>query len=163
MSETLYSLMGDVEPHVALLFVSMIPLIELRGGVILGAALGLPWPTALAICIIGNVIPVPFIILFGRWTLDLLEKTRLFGGIVHRYKQRVLGKADVIHKYGPWGLLLFVGIPLPGTGAWTGSVLAILMDLRMKTAAPAILLGVVMAGVIMTLGSHGVLSVFRMG
>ena len=117
---------------------------------------------ALVICIIGNVIPVPFVILFGRWTLDFLGQTKAFGSIVTKYKAKVMSKSDVIHKYGPWGLLLFVGIPLPGTGAWTGSVLALLMNLRMREAVPAILLGVVMAGVIMTLGSHGLLGIFEL-
>ena len=131
---------GYFDPELALLIVSMVPLIELRGGVVLGAALGFHWLEALVICIIGNVIPVPFVILFGRWVLEFLGQTKAFGGLVKRYKAKVLSKSDVIHTYGPWGLLLFVGIPLPGTGAWTGSVLALLMDLRLKEAVPAILL-----------------------
>ncbi|MBR7149220.1 MAG: small multi-drug export protein [Firmicutes bacterium] len=151
-----------LQAELALLVVSMVPLIELRGGVILGAALGIHWLEALVICIIGNVIPVPFVILFGRWTLDFLGQTKAFGSIVTKYKAKVMRKSDVIHKYGPWGLLLFVGIPLPGTGAWTGSVLALLMNLRMREAVPVILLGVVMAGVIMTLGSHGLLGIFEL-
>ena len=153
---------GYLQPELALLVVSMVPFIELRGGVLLGAALGMPWPEALAICIIGNVIPVPFIILFGRWVLNFLEQTKLAGNLIRRYKKKVLGKADMIHKYGPWGLMLFVGIPLPGTGVWSGSVLALLMDLRLRSAIPAILLGVLMAGLIMTVGSHGFLSIFQM-
>lgn len=153
---------GYLQPELALLVVSMVPFIELRGGVLLGAALGMPWPEALAICIIGNVIPVPFIILFGRWVLNFLEQTKLMGNLIRRYKKKVLGKSDLIHKYGPWGLMLFVGIPLPGTGVWSGSVLALLMDLRLRSAIPAILLGVLMAGLIMTVGSHGFLSIFQM-
>ena len=153
---------GYLQPELALLVVSMVPFIELRGGVLLGAALGMPWPEALAICIIGNVIPVPFIILFGRWVLNFLEQTKLMGNLIRRYKKKVLDKADLIHKYGPWVLMLFVGIPLPGTGVWSGSVLALLMDLRLRSAIPAILLGVLMAGLIMTVGSHGILSIFQM-
>ena len=153
---------GYFDPELALLVVSMVPFIELRGGVVLGAALGFHWLEALLICIVGNIIPVPFVILFGRWILDFLGQTKAFGGIVKRYKAKVLSKSDVIHKYGPWGLLLFVGIPLPGTGAWSGSVLALLMDLRMREAIPAILMGIVLAGVIMTLGSHGLLGIFEM-
>jgi len=152
----------NLQPELAILVVSMVPFIELRGGVVLGAALGIHWLEALVICIIGNVIPVPFIILFGRWILNFLEQTKLFGNLVHRYKAKVLRKADVIHKYGPWGLMLFVGIPLPGTGVWSGSVLALLMDLRLRAAIPAILLGVILAGLIMTVGSHGFLSIFQM-
>ena len=151
-----------LQPQLAILVVSMVPFIELRGGVVLGAALGIHWLESLIICIIGNVLPVPFIIVFGRWTLNFLEHTKLFGAMVHRYKAKVLTKADLIHKYGPWGLMLFVGIPLPGTGVWSGSVLALLMDLRLRSAIPAILLGVIMAGLIMTVGSHGLLGIFQM-
>ena len=153
---------GYFEPELALLVVSMVPFIELRGGVVLGAALGIHWLECLIICIIGNVIPVPFVILFGRWILDYLGHTKMFGGLVHRYKAKVLSKADVIHKYGPWGLMLFVGIPIPGTGAWSGSVLALLLDLRLKEAVPAILLGIVIAGLIMTIGSQGLLGIFQL-
>ena len=153
---------GYFDPELALLVVSMVPFIELRGGVILGAALGFHWLEALVICIIGNIIPVPFVILFGRWTLDFLGQTKLLEGLVKRYKAKVLSKSDVIHRYGPWGLMIFVGIPLPGTGAWSGSVLALLMDLRLKEAVPAILAGILLAGAIMTLGSHGVLGIFQL-
>ena len=153
---------GYFDPELALLVVSMVPFVELRGGVILGAALGFHWLEALIICIVGNIIPVPFVILFGRWTLEYLGKTSMFGGVVRKYKAKVMSKSDAIHKYGPWGLLLFVGIPLPGTGAWTGSVLALLMDLRLREAIPAILLGILMAGIIMTLGSHGLLGIFQL-
>ena len=153
---------GYFDPELALLVVSIVPFIELRGGVVLGAALGFHWLEALVICIIGNVVPVPFVILFGRWILDFLGQTKMFGGWVKRYKVKIMSKSDVIHNYGPWGLLLFVGIPLPGTGAWSGSVLALLMDLRLKEAIPAILGGIVLAGVIMTLGSHGLLGIFEL-
>lgn len=161
--QELSNILADyLEPQLALLMVSMIPFIELRGGVVLGAALGMPWLEALIICIIGNVIPVPFIILFGRWMMNWMEKTKMFGPLVRKYKKKVLSKADVIHKYGPWGLMLFVGIPLPGTGVWSGSVLALLLDLRLKSAIPAILAGVVLAGIIMTVGSHSIIGVFQM-
>lgn len=153
---------GYFDPELALLVVSMVPFIELRGGVVLGAALGFHWLEALVICIIGNIIPVPFVILFGRWILDYLGQTKLLGDTVKRYKEKILSKSDVIHKYGPWGLLFFVGIPLPGTGAWSGSVLALLMDLRLKEAIPAILMGIVLAGILMTLGSHGLLGIFEL-
>ncbi len=162
MNELSNILADYLEPELALLIVSMIPFIELRGGVVLGAALGMNWMLSLIICIIGNVIPVPFVIVFGRWVIRWAEQTKWLGPWVHRYQKKILSKADVIHKYGPWGLMLFVGVPLPGTGVWSGSVLALLLDLRLKSAIPAILLGVVMAGIIMTVGSHSIIGVVQM-
>lgn len=162
MTDALYNSIETMEPHVALILVSMIPFIELRGGIIVGTALGLNWTTVLWFCIIGNIIPIPFVILFGRFMLNWLGKTRLFGGLVQRYKKKVMRKSDMIQKYGPWGLAIFVGIPLPGTGAWSGSVLALLMDLRLKSAIPAILAGVVLSGIIMTIGSQGVAGLLQL-
>ena len=158
MEETWESLLR-LGPEVALIIVSMIPFVELRGGIILGAALGMDWAPSLFLCTIGNILPVPFIIVFGRYLLDLLEKTKTFGGFVGRYKARLMRRSGVIQKYGPWGLILFVGIPLPGTGAWSGALLAFLLILRMSRAVPAIFLGILLGGVIMTLGTHGVLGI----
>lgn len=162
MLDGLYTSIENLEPHVALILVSMIPFIELRGGIIVGTALGLNWTTVLWFCILGNVIPVPFIILFGRFLLNWLGKTKLLGGIIHRYKKKILSRSDIIQKFGPWGLVIFVGIPLPGTGAWSGSVLALLMDLRLKAAIPAILAGIVLSGVIMTIGSQGIAGLLQL-
>lgn len=162
MLDSLYSYVETLEPHVALVFVSMIPFVELRGGIIVGTALGMDWATVLFFCMLGNVIPVPFIIMFGRFMLNWLEKTTLFGGLVKRYKKKVLSKSDTITKYGPWGLAIFVGIPIPGTGAWSGSVLALLLNLRLRSAIPAILAGIAISGIIMTLGSQGVANLLQL-
>jgi len=113
------------------------------------------------VCLIGNVLPIPFVILFGRWIIDTLEKTKLLGRYVKGYKARLIKKSDTIQKYGPLGLVTFVGIPLPGTGAWSGAVLALLLNLRLKKAVPAILAGVILAGIIMTIGSHGLFGIVR--
>ncbi|MCI5898414.1 MAG: small multi-drug export protein [Firmicutes bacterium] len=145
----------------ALVIVSMIPFIELRGGIILGAALGVNWALTLVLCTLGNIIPVPFLIVFGRYVMELLERTKLFGRWVRGYKRRLMGKSGTIQKYGPWGLVLFVGIPLPGTGAWSGALLAVLLGLRMKAAVPAILLGVLLGGAVMTLGTQGIIGIFQ--
>lgn len=161
MTNFLYHLSQTMEPHIALIFVSMIPFVELRGGIIIGTALGLPWHSLLFCCLLGNMIPIPFIIMCGRFVLNRLGGTKLFGGIVRRYQKKIMSKSQVIQKYGPWGLILFVGIPLPGTGAWSGGLLAILMNLRLKTAVPAIVLGVVLSGVFMTLGSQGIASILQ--
>ena len=145
----------------ALVIVSMIPFIELRGGIILGTALGVNWALTLALCTLGNLMPVPFLIVFGRYVMELLERTKFFGRWIRGYKRRLIEKSKTIEKYGPWGLILFVGIPLPGTGAWSGALLAVLLGLRMKTAVPAILLGILLAGIIMTLGTQGLVGIFQ--
>ena len=161
MVKELFDSLAQVDPKLAIFVVSMLPIVELRGGIILGTALGMKWLEVFGICLLGNLVPIPFIIILGRYVIDMLGRTKTFGPAVERYKAKTLAKSGIIDKYGPWGLLLFVGIPLPGTGVWTGSVLALLMDLRMKKAVPAMLLGMLMAGVIMTLGSQGVAGLFR--
>ena len=142
-------------------FVSMVPLIELRGAIPIGVGLGLPLSTVYIISIIGNMLPVPFIYLFARAVLEwgkdkpvigkfftfCLEKGEKGG----KKLQATAGRGLVI------ALLLFVGIPLPGTGAWTGSLIAALLRIRMKKAIPAIALGLIMATVIMTVVSYGIL------
>lgn len=151
---------ANINPIFAIFIISCLPFIELRGGILLGVALGMPWLEVFIICLIGNILPIPFIIVFGRYIIDNLEKTKLFGNFVKSYKAKLLGKSKWIDKYGFWGLILFVGIPAPGTGAWSGSVLALLLDIRMKKAIPAIFLGLLLAGTIMSLGSHGLFSLF---
>ena len=161
MVSELFNSLAQIDPKLAIFIVSMIPMVELRGGVILGIALGMNWLEVFLICMAGNLVPIPVIIILGRYIIERLGSTKSFGPIVERYKAKTLSKSGVIDKYGPWGLVLFVGIPIPGTGVWTGSVLALLMDLRMKKAIPAMILGMIVAGVIMTLGSLGVVGIIR--
>ena len=150
-----------LSPELLIFVISMVPLIELRGGVIVGLALGLPWAEVLSICFIGNLLPVPFVILFGRQLLEWFGGTKFFGGFIPRYKRKLAEKSKSIKKYGPIGLALFVGIPIPGTGAWSGALIAVLLNLRLALAVPAILVGIILAGIIMTLGMSGVLGVFE--
>ena len=142
------------------LLVSMIPIIELRGGVPFGVALGLPVQQAFAAALVGNLIPVPFIILFVRrvfyWIRTGIPK---LGSMVDRLEQKAWSKSDKVQKYELWGLLLFVAIPLPGTGAWTGALIAALMDMQLKRAVPVITLGVLIAGMIVTSLTYGVVSI----
>lgn len=154
-------LLLKIQPELALFLCSMAPFVELRGGILLGTALGMSWVKVLCICIMGNLVPIPFLILFGRYTMDKLAQTKKFGNIVNRYRVKLIGRSEQIHKYGILGLILFVGIPLPGTGAWSGALIAVLLDLRMKLAVPAILTGVILAGIIMTIGSQGVIGIFN--
>lgn len=149
-----------LSPQLLIFIISMVPFIELRGGIIVGLALELPWYEVFGICFIGNILPIPFVIMFGRKLLDLLGNTRLFGKFVEKYRRKLAEKSKRIKKYGPFGLALFVGIPVPGTGAWSGALLAVLLNLHLKLAVPAILAGLALAGTIMTLGTSGVLGAF---
>jgi len=144
-----------------LIFISMVPVIELRGAVPVAAGMGIPPVIAVLICILSNMIPVPFILLFGRRLIGWLKTTKLFGNFATKYEARLAEKSKSIMKYAVVGLMLFVGIPAPGTGAWSGAVIATLLDMRMKYAIPAIFAGVCIAGVIMALGSYGIVGAFQ--
>ena len=113
--------------------------------------------TAIPICIVGNIIPIPFILLFIKQIFKWLKKIKLFRGMIERLEARAMGKSESIKKYEFWGLVLFVGIPLPGTGAWTGSLIAALLDIDFKKAILAELLGIIIATVIMSIVSYGLL------
>ena len=132
------------------MLVSMIPIIELRGGLPFGVALGLPYYLAFPAAVIGNLIPAPFIIVYIRRIFALMRKylPRL-NGLVDRLEKKAHLKGRKVQKYQYLGLWLFVAIPLPGTGAWTGSLAAAFLGMRLKKAMPAVVLGVLTAGCIM--------------
>ena len=138
-----------LSPEVAVFLVSMVPILELRGGLLLATLLKIPMTQAIVICIIGNLIPIPFILLFIKQIFKWLKKTKLFRPLVEKMERRAMGKSDQIKRYEFWGLVLFVGIPLPGTGAWTGSLIAALLGMKFKKAFPAVIVGICMATVIM--------------
>ena len=141
----------------AVFLISMLPIIELRGGLPAGVAMGMPLRTAFFAALLGNLLPVPFIILFIRrvfvWVRVHIPRLARF---VDRLEAKAWSKSDKVVRYQTWGLLLFVAIPLPGTGAWTGALIAALLDLRLKNAVPAIALGVLIAGVIIAALTYGV-------
>ena len=138
------------------LAVSMIPVIELRGAIPIGVAAGLsPW-LAIPVAIIGNLIPVPFIILFIRKVFAWMRrKLPRLDGVVTRLEQRAENKKETVLRYEFWGLFVFVAIPLPGTGAWTGALIAAMLDMRLKKALPSIALGVLTAGIIVAFVTYG--------
>ena len=145
---------------IATFFISMAPIIELRGGLPYGIALGLDYPVALAAAVLGNMVPVPFILLLIRRIFDWLRGTRLFGPRIDWLERRAHLKGRMVRKYRLPGLIILVAIPLPGTGAWTGALVADVLDLRLRTALPAIALGVLIAGIITTTVTCGVIRVF---
>ena len=140
--------------------ISMVPVVELRGAIPAGVALGLDPLLAMVVSVIGNLIPVPFVILFVRkvfrWMRSVSPRLER---LVIRLEQKGLSKADKVRKYEALGLFLFVAIPLPGTGAWTGSLIAALLDIRLQRALPMISLGVLTAGAIITLLTIGAVQI----
>lgn len=137
--------------------ISLMPILELRGGLIAAALLGLEGFKSFIICFIGNIIPIPFILWLITPIFDYLKKTKLFSGLVNKLENKALSKKDKIEKLQYIGLLLFVGIPLPGTGAWTGCLIAALLNMDKKKAMLYAILGVILAGIIMMILSYGVL------
>ena len=136
--------------------VSLFPVLELRGGMIAARILDIDFIQAFLVCYLGNMIPIPFILLFIRKIFKLMRKVKFLSKIVDKLEARADKKKGTIEKYKEWGLLIFVAIPLPGTGGWTGALIAALMDLRMKKCLPIIALGVFIAGLIMSLITYGI-------
>ena len=139
--------------------VAMVPVLELRAALPFGVGLGLePW-MALVASILGNMVPVPFIILFIRYILEWMKKFEKFRRIAEMLEAKAKKHEDKIVKYEALGLFILVAIPLPGTGAWTGSLVAALFDIRLRTAVPVIFCGVAAAGIVVFLITYGVVAI----
>ena len=166
MTETLVQVVidffgGSVGKEALVFIISMIPILELRGGLLVaGPLLGVPVETAIPLCIIGNIIPVPFILLLITPVFAWMKGTKLFRPMVEKLEAKAMSKSDQIEKYEFWGLVLFVGIPLPGTGAWTGALVAALLDIRLRHAIPAIFVGLLIAAAITLTVTMGVIHLF---
>ena len=144
-----------LEKCIMTMAIAAVPVVELRGAIPAGIAAGLdPW-LACGASIVGNLLPVPFIILLVRQVFDLLRKHPFFAPKIDALERRAHLKGRLVRKYRLLGLTLFVAIPLPGTGAWTGALIAALLDLRLKLAVPAITAGVFLAGIIISLLTYG--------
>lgn len=146
-----------VSGEVIVFIISMIPILELRGGLLAAWLLGIPIQVAIPICIVGNIIPIPFILLFIKRIFKWLKKFKRIGGFVQRLEDRAMRRSKNVERGEFVGLMLFVGIPLPGTGAWTGSLIAALLNMDFKKAIVAELLGIAIATVIMSALSYGLL------
>lgn len=139
---------------------AMIPVLELRGAIPIGVAQGLePW-TACTAAVVGNMLPIPFLILLTRQVFDWLRATPLLGPRIVQLEHRAHLKGRLVRKYRLLGLVVLVAIPLPGTGAWTGALVASVLDIRLREALPAIFLGVIIAGGIITAVTIGVVRLF---
>lgn len=153
---------------------SMIPIVELRGAIPLGAGISeiewvsevfniqsgetLPWWLNYIVCVIGNMLPVPFILVFIKSILNWMKRgPKFFAKIALWLENKANKHSAKVQRSQSIGLILFVGIPIPGTGAWTGSLIAALMGVRLKYSLPSIFVGVLLAGAIMTLASYGLI------
>ena len=142
-------------------FVSMVPVIELRGAIPIGVAAGLPIWEAILISIIGNMVPVPFIILFVKKIFAWLRtKSDWLNSFVKKMEAKADKNKEKVTRYEFWGLFLFVAIPLPGTGAWTGALVAAFLDMKLKKAVPPIYLGILGAAVIVSFVTYGAWRIF---
>ena len=141
------------------LFIGMLPVLEIRGAIPVGVAAGLdPW-SAFFVGFVGNMLPVPFLILLTRKIIEWMKKHHILDKLTSFLERKGSQKAHTVQKYSFWGLFILVAIPLPGTGAWTGALVASLLDMRLKRALPAIAMGVIVAGLIVLLATYGVVSV----
>ncbi|MBQ7653925.1 MAG: small multi-drug export protein [Clostridia bacterium] len=147
---------GKISPELIIFIISLFPILELRGGLIAAGLLNIPFFKAFVICFIGNMLPVPFILLFIRKIFEVMKQSKPLQKLVKKMEQKAEKNSDKILKYELWGLLLLVAIPLPGTGAWTGALVAALMDMSLKRSLPTIAAGVLIAGLIVSALMYGV-------
>ena len=155
------TLSGVMSSEIVIFIISMIPILELRGGLLAAspALLNVPITTAIPLCIIGNILPIPFILLLINRVLEWMKTVGVFRPTALWLENKAMSKKDKIENYEFWGLVLFVGIPLPGTGAWTGTLAASVLDMDFKSSVIACMLGVVLAGIIMGIVSMGAFNV----
>lgn len=147
---------SSIAPEWIIFLVSLLPLLELRGGILAATLLQVDMVRAFFICAVGTLLPIPLILLFIRQVFDWMRNTCL-KGFVQRMEKKAEKNRQKIEKYQKWGLFVFVAVPLPGTGAWTGALIAALMNMRFKHAMPPIIFGTLTADVIMCLLGYGVL------
>lgn len=161
MAEQLTHYLEDVfRPEVIIFIISMLPILELRGGLIAAAILGVEWYIAFPICVIGNILPIPFVLLFIRKIFHFLKRFKAFQKPIDWIEARADEKSKKIETGKAIGLFAFVGIPLPGTGAWTGALVADVLGMRIKKSFPIIGLGVIVAGLIISFISYVLPAIF---
>ena len=145
---------------IGIFLISMLPIIELRGAIPIGAAIGLPWYLNMIVSIIGNMLPVPFILLFVVKLFEFMKKKNILVNFIEKIEKRAMSRSQSIANKEFLGLMIFVAIPFPGTGAWTGALIAALLQFERKKSFFYIGLGVIIAATVMTLASYGVISFF---
>ncbi|MCY1714081.1 COG2426 family protein [Caproiciproducens galactitolivorans] len=155
--KSVVGLLGTTSSKELVIFiVSMLPILELRGGILAAGMLNVDMVRAFFICFFGTILPVPFILLFIRQILDWMRNTR-FVKLVRRIEAKAEEKSKSVEKYKTFGLYIFVAVPLPGTGAWTGSLIAALLGMRFRDAILSVFAGTLTADIIMCIVSYGLL------
>lgn len=158
ISEYIVGLFSGAIPKELIVFIiSMFPVLELRGGMIAASLLEVDLLKAFVICYFGNIVPIPFILLFIRRIFRFLKRFKTTRGLIEKLEVRSMRKKDSVLRWRNWGLLAFVALPLPGTGGWTGSLIAALLDIRIRNSFPIIALGILIADLIMSIFSYGLL------
>ncbi len=161
MAEQLtHYLEGVFSPEVIIFIISMLPILELRGGLIAAAILGVEWYIAFPICVIGNILPIPFVLLFIRKIFSFLKRFKAFKKPVAWIEARANEKSKKVETGKAIGLFAFVGIPLPGTGAWTGALVADVLGIKIRKSFPIICVGVIAAGLIISFISYVIPALF---
>lgn len=156
--EIIHFLVNKLSNNLIIFLISMLPLLEIRGGLLAASILQVPYFEALIICLIGNILPIPFILIFINRIILILEKFSMTKKIALFLRNKAEKNKTVIDKYGYLGLALFVGIPLPGTGAWTGALIASVLRFDIKKSIISIILGILIATIIMTIISYGIVA-----
>jgi uncharacterized membrane protein len=136
-------------------FISALPFVELRGAIPVGAALGLDWHLSFILSVLGNMLPVPFILIFMKRVIKWMKSTKKLKGIAERIENHTLKKSKLVGNIEAAGLIILIAIPLPGTGAWTGAMIALLLNMKLRYAVFCILIGVILAGIIVTGITYG--------
>lgn len=153
-------LLDIISKEFTVIFTAMLPLVEVRGAIPVGIALGMAPIHATILAYIGSIIPSPFILWLIRPIFSYLRKTKAFKKLINKLSKKSLEKGTNVQKYGYIGLFIFVAIPLPGTGVWSGSLIAALLDMRIKYAFPTIALGNIIASIAIMLLSFGLVNIF---
>lgn len=159
---SLFNNLGSIRygKEITIFIISLMPILELRGGLIAASLLKVNPISSYIISIIGNVLPVPIILMFFNSILNFFKKKKKLTKFINFVDKKVEKNKESIEKYGYLGLTLFVGVPLPGTGAWTGCLIASVLEMNKKKSFVAIFLGIIMASIIMMLLSFGILGRF---
>lgn len=160
MVEQLVGFFANIPPVVSLILISMFPVVELRGGIIAAAIMKVPFTVAFPVCVLGNLLPIPLILLFLNKIFKFMRRYKSFDKILSFLDRKVEKNRKKVERWEFFGLLVLVAIPLPGTGAWTGALVANALNMPIKKSFPAIALGVVTAGIIMSVLSYFIPGLF---
>ena len=165
MAETianyLIELFRDKVPNELIIFlISLLPILELRGGMIAAKLLDVDFISAFIICYIGNILPIPFILLFIRKIFNFLRNKKGFSKLIKKLEERSLKQSEKVTRWRDLGLVIFVAIPLPGTGGWTGALIAAILEMPIRKSFPLVALGVFIAGIIMSLAAYAIPGAF---